>query len=380
MRGRVMSLWSVAFLGSTPIGGPLVGFVGRLAGRPVRTRIGWAGSPPAAGFGFLARRRRRSGTRPLPSVAAGTGHRRRGGGSSAAAALVPTSGTTALAASRVASPPCCLLVRHGRTAQNAARRLLGRMDVPLDELGRPAGRGLGRVALLRQAARVVTSPLRPGSRHRRGPRAAGHRRRAVGRDRLRRSTTAWRSTTAPELVVASGAATSTSSPRGASRWHQSAPGSERRARTCGPRPPKRDVVVVTHVSPIKAAVAWALGVGDETSWRMFVDVASVTTIGPGRAGAGPSTRPCARFNETQHRPSQLAAPPTRRRIVAAMAQHASPAIPQSRHLVTEIPGPKSLALAARRAGAVAPGGELRAARVHRTRRGRRSWSTSTATR
>ena len=27
MRGRVMSLWSVAFLGSTPIGGPLVGFI-----------------------------------------------------------------------------------------------------------------------------------------------------------------------------------------------------------------------------------------------------------------------------------------------------------------------------------------------------------------
>ncbi len=64
-----------------------------------------------------------------------------------------------------------------------------------------------------------------------------------------------------------------------------------------------DVVVVTHVSPIKAAVAWALGVGDETSWRMFVDVASVTCIGPGRstqAGPTPSLRS---FNDTQHRPS-----------------------------------------------------------------------------
>ena len=39
-----------------------------------------------------------------------------------------------------------------------------------------------------------------------------------------------------------------------------------------------DVVVVTHVSPIKAAVAWALGTGDEVTWRMYVAVASITRI------------------------------------------------------------------------------------------------------
>src|SRR5207245_11251566 len=32
MRGRVMALWAVAFLGSTPIGGPIVGFVGQHIG------------------------------------------------------------------------------------------------------------------------------------------------------------------------------------------------------------------------------------------------------------------------------------------------------------------------------------------------------------
>ena len=73
---------------------------------------------------------------------------------------------------------------------------------------------------------------------------------------------------------------------------------------------EQDVVVVTHVSPIKAAVAWALGVGDETSWRMFVDVASLTRVGAGRRddrdGSGtegvpvPSLRT---FNETCYRPS-----------------------------------------------------------------------------
>jgi MFS family permease len=32
MRGRVMALWSVAFLGTTPIGGPVVGLVAEHAG------------------------------------------------------------------------------------------------------------------------------------------------------------------------------------------------------------------------------------------------------------------------------------------------------------------------------------------------------------
>jgi broad specificity phosphatase PhoE len=54
-------------------------------------------------------------------------------------------------------------------------------------------------------------------------------------------------------------------------------------------------VVVTHVSPIKAAVAWALGVGDEVTWRMFVAPASVTVIGTDERG--PLLRA---FNVTTH--------------------------------------------------------------------------------
>jgi broad specificity phosphatase PhoE len=40
-----------------------------------------------------------------------------------------------------------------------------------------------------------------------------------------------------------------------------------------------DVVVVSHVSPIKAAVAWALGTGDEVVWRLYLATASITRIG-----------------------------------------------------------------------------------------------------
>ena len=45
MRGRVMSLWSVAFLGSTPIGGPLVGLIGRRPRSPLRPGRRWRRSP-----------------------------------------------------------------------------------------------------------------------------------------------------------------------------------------------------------------------------------------------------------------------------------------------------------------------------------------------
>ena len=56
-----------------------------------------------------------------------------------------------------------------------------------------------------------------------------------------------------------------------------------------------DIVVVTHVSPVKAAVAWALGVGDEIAWRLFVAPASITRI----STAGPR-RSLHSFNQTAH--------------------------------------------------------------------------------
>ena len=52
----------------------------------------------------------------------------------------------------------------------------------------------------------------------------------------------------------------------------------------GARRPDGDVVVVSHVSPIKAAVAWALGTAD-LYWRLHLRTASVTRdrMEPGRA-------------------------------------------------------------------------------------------------
>jgi len=58
MRGRVMSLWSVAFLGSTPIGGPVVGLVGGSLGARYALGLGGLAALVAAGYGRLALRRR----------------------------------------------------------------------------------------------------------------------------------------------------------------------------------------------------------------------------------------------------------------------------------------------------------------------------------
>ena len=38
------------------------------------------------------------------------------------------------------------------------------------------------------------------------------------------------------------------------------------------------VVVVSHVSPIKAAVAWALGASVDIAWRSHLDQASICRI------------------------------------------------------------------------------------------------------
>jgi MFS family permease len=69
MRGRVMSLWAVGFMGSTPIGGPLVGWVVEVAGARSGLAVGGLSCLVAAVIGVVAmkklnRRRAASATPP----------------------------------------------------------------------------------------------------------------------------------------------------------------------------------------------------------------------------------------------------------------------------------------------------------------------------
>ena len=61
MRGRVMALWTVAFIGSTPVGGPIVGLVAEHAGPRWALAVGAVAAFTASSLGFLANRRRPGG-------------------------------------------------------------------------------------------------------------------------------------------------------------------------------------------------------------------------------------------------------------------------------------------------------------------------------
>ncbi|HVB13358.1 MAG TPA: MFS transporter [Candidatus Dormibacteraeota bacterium] len=60
MRGRVMALWVIAFQGTTPIGGPLIGWVTSTAGPRVALATGGVSCLVAAGVGVIAIRHRRT--------------------------------------------------------------------------------------------------------------------------------------------------------------------------------------------------------------------------------------------------------------------------------------------------------------------------------
>ena len=53
-RGRVTALWSVTFLGSTPVGGPIVGAVAQHLGPRAGLGLGTAACLAAAVLGLLA--------------------------------------------------------------------------------------------------------------------------------------------------------------------------------------------------------------------------------------------------------------------------------------------------------------------------------------
>jgi MFS family permease len=68
MRGRVMALFTVAFLGSTPIGGPIIGWVSELLGARAGLWVGGVATLAVTGSAIAGVRRRREAPAPaLPS-------------------------------------------------------------------------------------------------------------------------------------------------------------------------------------------------------------------------------------------------------------------------------------------------------------------------
>ncbi|MGF1600335.1 MAG: histidine phosphatase family protein [Acidimicrobiales bacterium] len=184
------------------------------------------------------------------------------------------------------------IVRHGRTEANAGNQLLGRADPPLDPLGRKQADALA--AALPAGVTVVSSPLR---RCRETAAAIGAAVRVderfieldYGEYDLKPLHevegdvwTRWRAD--PDFRLPGGETLTELGQRVGAGLDELVPAAA-----------DGDVVVVTHVSPVKAAVAWALGVGIGVSWRCFVAQASLTVIGC--TDRGPSLR---LFNSEAH--------------------------------------------------------------------------------
>lgn len=187
-----------------------------------------------------------------------------------------------------------VVVRHGRTAHNASGRLLGRLDPALDETGERQAVALA--TALGPVDRVISSPLR---RTRQTAEAFGA---PIEVDER------WIELDYGDL---DGVPLSEVPGDTWAEWRADIdycpPGGET-LRQLGDRvraalddlaadagPGAGTTVVVTHVSPVKAAVTWALGTDDTTTWRLWVAPASITRIQVGRTGAVLHT-----FNEIAH--------------------------------------------------------------------------------
>jgi len=186
-----------------------------------------------------------------------------------------------------------VIVRHGRTDHNASGLLLGRLDPPLDLLGRDQAEALA--TAVGPVDRVISSPL---ARARETAAAFG---RAVEVDDRwievdygefdgmpladvpAEAWAAWRRD--PDFTPPGGESLRRLGERVAAALDDLSALDE----------PDTTTVVVTHVSPIKAAVSWALGGDELTTWRLWVAPASITRIATTPRGAVMHT-----FNEIAH--------------------------------------------------------------------------------
>lgn len=189
-----------------------------------------------------------------------------------------------------------ILVRHGRTAANAAGLLQGRRDNPLDEVGELQARAIAaHLALVADIGLVVSSPAS----------------RAVSTaSALGLPVTIDDRWLELDYGTFDGQAQGAVSADVWDRWRAdptyAPPGGESlvdlEARVVAALEDlahvarQRDVVVVSHVSPIKAAVAWAIdSSAGVLSWRCRLDVASICRI-----ALTPRGPVLTSFNETAH--------------------------------------------------------------------------------
>jgi probable phosphoglycerate mutase len=189
-------------------------------------------------------------------------------------------------------------VRHGETAHNRDGRLQGRVDLELSENGLDQAARLASRFAGKSIAALITSPLQ------RAWQTAAAIAEVCGcnvevDDRLiELDYGEWDGRPLAEMRDEPGlgwlADPSFSPPGGESLIDVSA----RVESFCRERlsAGNERIVAVSHVSPIKAAVAWALGVDERATLRMQLGLASITKVGARPGGGGYLVS----FNDSAH--------------------------------------------------------------------------------
>ncbi|MCP3856438.1 MAG: histidine phosphatase family protein [Actinomycetia bacterium] len=189
-----------------------------------------------------------------------------------------------------------IIARHGRTESNARGLLLGRADPDLDSTGREQAGQLA--ASLERVDRIVTSPL---ARTRQTAQAVADTfglAAEVDERWIELDYGDWDERPISEISAGTWAqwrADTDFRPPGGETLAELGERVRQGAADLVDAAAERNILVVSHVSPIKAAVVWALGVGDEVTWRLFVGQASQTTLATDRGHPR-----LVRFNDVSH--------------------------------------------------------------------------------
>lgn len=168
-----------------------------------------------------------------------------------------------------------ILLRHGRTEANAGGLLQGRIDPALDDLGvrqaAAAAEAIGHVD------RVIASPLRRAQQ----TAAAFGAPVEIDERFIELDYGEWEAKPVKEVPAETWAtwrADLDFRPPGGETLNELGERVRRGLEDLAAAAVHEDIVVVSHVSPMKAAVAWSLGAGDEMTWRLYLAQAAICRI------------------------------------------------------------------------------------------------------
>ena len=186
------------------------------------------------------------------------------------------------------------LLRHGQTAANRSGLLQGHVDFDLTELGKRQAKAAADALRDRDVHRLVSSPLRRAVQTAEIVAAILGLAVEIEPRLIEMDYGLWDErplTDISEAVWSQGRIDPDFAPPGGESLRSVSQRTVAFATETAAS--ERSTIAVSHVSPIKAAVAWSLGCDEAVTWRMHLNVASISAVG--MRGSSPYL---ASFNQT----------------------------------------------------------------------------------